>query len=69
MISLEEREGLIFIQKDHKHNRHQEVGRINYDHDNYDDDNFNDRDDDYDVFSSSQMIYQSFLVFSTVDSD
>ena len=56
---LEEGEGLVFVPKDLKHNRHQGGGgQINYDDDEYDDDDddddCDDDNDDYDVFSSSQ---------------
>ena len=55
MISFKERNGLIFLQKDLKHNWHQGGGAINYDNDDDDDDGFDDDDDDdYDVFSKSQ---------------
>ena len=55
MISLEEGEGLIFLPKDLKHDRHQGGRAINYDNDDddgdEDDDDFDEDIDDYDVFS------------------
>ena len=62
LISLEEGEGIIFLPKDLKHNRHQGEGQLNYDNDDYDyddddnddDDDFHDDEDGFDWFSSSQ---------------
>ena len=60
MISLEEMEGLVFLQMDFKHNRHQGRGGDKLcddsdddddDNDDDDDDYFEDDDNDYDVFS------------------
>ena len=54
---MREREGLIILQKDLKHDS-PGAGPINYDddddNDDDDDDDANDDDDDYDVFSSYQ---------------
>ena len=60
VISPEEGEGLIFVQKDLKHDQHQgKGGAINYDDgdDNYvnDDDNDDNNDDDVELVNSETL--------------
>ena len=57
-IILEKWEGLIFLPKDLKHNRHQGGGQINYDDDDYDDDD-DDDDDDYDEDNNCNNVFSS----------